>query len=248
MSALTIELDGSVAGGAGAADLPELVATLGDEPSADRVEIGRDDVIGALRQADDVAGLRLGVDELALGIAAFGHVDRQRQLGRVDRRVGDRAVDPEAARGQGQPFGADLRAERQPAGSRSRDRRRRARHSRRAAGSGSAGRGWIRRSADARPPRRAARRTPASCRPPVSGAADAAVERSGEAQRRLSVRGRGIGVRGGAEHDHGDEGDDPCRNSQKGAHSPSLAAKSRPVHGAAASRGCPPRGRLVLPQ
>ena len=83
---------------------------------ADRVEIGRDDVIGAFRQSDDVARLAFGVDELAERIAILRHVDRERQLGRVDRRVGESAFDPQRAGREGQPFGADFRAERHALG------------------------------------------------------------------------------------------------------------------------------------
>ena len=83
---------------------------------ADGVEISRDDVIGAFGQSDDVACLALGVDELAEGIAVLGHVDGERQLGRVDRRVGERAFDPQCARGQGKPLGVNLGAERHALG------------------------------------------------------------------------------------------------------------------------------------
>ena len=69
-------------------------------------------MIAAFRQPDDIACLALGVDELAEGIAVLGHVDRQRQLGRVDRRVGERAFDLQRARRQGKPLGANLGAER----------------------------------------------------------------------------------------------------------------------------------------
>ena len=69
-------------------------------------------MVASFRQADDVAGLRLGVDELALGITALRHVDRKRKLGRVDRLFGYCAADPQAPRRQAQPLGSDLRADR----------------------------------------------------------------------------------------------------------------------------------------
>ena len=111
MSALTIELEGIAAGGATAADLPELAA-VHSRMGADGVEIGRDDMIGAFRQPDDIACLAFGVDELAEGVAVLGHVDRQRQLGRVDRRVGERSFDLQRSRRQGEPLGAHLGGER----------------------------------------------------------------------------------------------------------------------------------------
>ena len=83
---------------------------------ADGVEIGRDDMIGAFRQADDIARLAFGVDEFAKRISVLRHIDRQRQFGRVDRRVGERALDPERARRNSQSFGANSRAERQAFG------------------------------------------------------------------------------------------------------------------------------------
>ena len=83
---------------------------------ADRVEIGRDDMIGAFRQSDRVACLAFGVNELAEGIAVLGHVDRKRQFGRVDRRVGVRAFNLQYAGRQGKPLGAHLRAERHALG------------------------------------------------------------------------------------------------------------------------------------
>ena len=112
MSALTIELEGIAAGGASTADLPESAGSAHSRMGADSVEIGRDDVIGAFRQSDDIARFAFGVDELAKRIAILGHVDRKRQLGRVDRRVGEGAFDPQRPRREGQPFGADFRAER----------------------------------------------------------------------------------------------------------------------------------------
>ena len=79
-------------------------------------------MIGAFRQADDVAGARLGIDELGLGIVAIGHVDGDRQLGRVDRRAAARARaaerpgDAQGAGVEGQPFAAHFRAEGQALG------------------------------------------------------------------------------------------------------------------------------------
>ncbi len=90
MSALTIELDGT------GAPAPPPGRADAERADADRVEIGRDDMIGALGHADDLARLRLGVDELGLRLVALGHVDRERRLGRIDRLVAERAADPQA--------------------------------------------------------------------------------------------------------------------------------------------------------
>ena len=83
---------------------------------ADSVEIGGDDVIGAFRQSNDIACLAFGVDELAKRIAILGHVDGERQLGRVNRRVGEGPFDPQRSCREGQAFGSDFRAERHALG------------------------------------------------------------------------------------------------------------------------------------
>ena len=63
-------------------------------------------MIRAFRQPDDIACFALGVDELAERVAVLGHIDRQRQLGRVDGRVGERSFDPQRSRRQDEPLGA----------------------------------------------------------------------------------------------------------------------------------------------
>ena len=94
-------------------------------------------MIGALGHADHVAQPRLGIDELGLRVVALGHVDGERELGGIDRRVADRAVDPQRAGGERAAARSGPRRPSEPLRSRWRDRRRRARRSR-PAGSGEA--------------------------------------------------------------------------------------------------------------
>ena len=61
------------------------------------IEVGRDDVVAALGQGDQVAGLGPRQHQLGFGVAGFGHEDRDRELGRVDRLVAEHADDAHRA-------------------------------------------------------------------------------------------------------------------------------------------------------
>ena len=171
--------------------------------------------------------LRLGVDELAERIAVLRHVDRQRQLGRVDRRVGERAFDPERARREGQPLGANLGAERHALG-RAREPESdmndivAGRH-----GQGRLGETRIRRSGDASRPDRPRAPNTRQRRPPVSGRA-AAVEDRGKAERRLGgVRSPAFAAL--ARRDQRQQRDQGRQNSPSRCQSASRRRKSAPT-------------------
>ena len=170
MSALTTELDGIAAGGASTADFPELLAGAHARMGADRVEIGRNDVIGAFRQSDDIACLapwRRRACRADCGSAAR----RWRVTASTRRSARRRACPRSEAR---PPRGSAVRSEPPRRASRVwpcwRARRRHERHSLRPGWSGSAGRGRIRRSGDASRPDRTCAPNTRQRKPPVSGA------------------------------------------------------------------------------
>ena len=98
--------------------VPAPAARLADahRADADGVEISGGDVVSALGHADHLALARLGVDELGLRVVALGHVDGERQLRGIDRRVAERAVDPERAGGERELLGMGLGGERNAPG------------------------------------------------------------------------------------------------------------------------------------
>ena len=153
-------------------------------------------MIGAFRQSDDIACLRLGVDELAERIAVLRHVDRKRRAwtGRSAHRQGCLRC------GARLPRGSTVRSELPRRASRVwrrwRARKRHERHSRRAVWSGSAGPRPDSTIRGCEPSGSACAPNTRQRRPPVSGAAAAKdcgkTERrlGGWARRRLSADGR----------------------------------------------------------
>lgn len=69
-------------------------------------------MVGSFRKADDVAGLGMGENELGFGIIALRHIDRDRQLRRVDRLVAQDAHDAQAAGIEDQPLARGLARDR----------------------------------------------------------------------------------------------------------------------------------------